>query len=180
MRLYKETETLTTIFFSKQITPTLRIINGHIDTQNQFPWQAHIQASYANSPTINNCGGSIISNTYVLTAADCVLNAKTLKINLGSTYLTAPAKTLYSSTFFIHTNYHPNYFQNNVALVRLPEALKFTSTMMAIRLPSKSQVNEMFVNYEAYFTGFGLTSSSKCFHQSVILKCVNLNTFHFI
>lgn len=145
----------------QQITPTLRIINGHIDTQNQFPWQAHIQASYSNSPTINNCGGSIISNTYVLTAADCVLNAKTLKINLGSTYLSTPAKTIYSNSFFIHSHYNPNYFQNNVALIRLPEALKFTSTMTAIRLPSKSQSNETFVNHEAFLSGFGLTSSSK-------------------
>lgn len=153
-------ELLTTIIF-QQISPSFRIVNGHTDTQNQFPWQAHVQASYANSPTINNCGGSIISTTYLLTAADCVLNAKTLKINLGSTYLSAPAKTLYSSVFFIHPYYHSNYFQNNIALIRLPETLKFTSTMTAIRLPSKSQVNETFVNYEAYFSGFGLTSSSK-------------------
>ncbi|KAG4066036.1 hypothetical protein HA402_001283 [Bradysia odoriphaga] len=139
--------------------PSPRIVNGHTDIQNQFPWQVHIQASYANGPTINNCGGSIITNTYVLTAAECVHNAKTLKINLGSTYLSTPAKTLYSGTFFMHPFYNPNYFQNNIALIRLPETLKFTSTMMAIRLPSTSQLNETFVNHEAYFTGFGLTSS---------------------
>ncbi|KAJ6645747.1 Collagenase [Pseudolycoriella hygida] len=139
--------------------PTFRIINGHIDTKNQFPWQAHVQASYTNSP-INNCGGSIITTTYILTAADCVLNAKTLKINLGSTYLSTPAKTLYSNSFFVHHSYNSNYFQNNIALIRLPEALQFTSTLMAIRLPSRSQVNETFTNHEAYCTGFGVTSAN--------------------
>ncbi len=155
---------LTTLQFTlqfQQIITSPRIVNGHTDTQNQFPWQAHIQASYPNTQTINNCGGSIISNTYILTAADCVLNAKTLKINLGSTNLSTPAKTLYSSTFFIHSYYQPISFQHNIALIRLPETLKFTSTMVAIRLPSRSQSDETFVNYEAYFTGFGITSSSK-------------------
>lgn len=49
-----------------------RIINGQLAAANQFPWHASVQGVLANGqPTL--CGGALISNAFVLTAAHCVL-----------------------------------------------------------------------------------------------------------
>lgn len=110
---------------------------------------------------INNCGGSIITNIFVLTSADCIVNAKTIKIGLGSTFWSKPAKVLFSTVFAIHPNFNRQTLQNNVALIKLPEYLQFSPTLNAIRLVARSQVSQPFINAETYLTGFGFTSTSK-------------------
>lgn len=68
-------------FFNKKgcglpaIQPDLknsRIINGYTTKANSYPWMASI--GY-NSPNVNYshiCGGSLISEQFILTAAHCV------------------------------------------------------------------------------------------------------------
>lgn len=137
-----------------------RIVGGQQDNLNQFPWHASIQVSY-NNPIINNCGGSIISTTFILTSADCILNAKSIKINVGSSSFSKPGKTLTSTAYFIHPQFNTLNFQNNIALVKLPSALAWSTTITAIRLVARSQENTSFYNNEAYLTGFGRTQTSK-------------------
>lgn len=146
-------------FLYKQIQS--RIVGGQQDNLNQFPWHASLQVSYNNNPTINNCGGSIISTTFILTSADCVLNAKSIKINMGSSSFSKPGKTLTSTTYAVHPQFNTLNFQNNIALVKLPSALVWTATISAIRLVARSQGNASFYNNEAYLTGFGRTQTSK-------------------
>lgn len=57
-----------------------RIINGQLAGVNQFPWHVSIQGNATNGqPTL--CGGALISNAFVLTAAHCVLKYNITKIN---------------------------------------------------------------------------------------------------
>lgn len=137
-----------------------RIVNGQIDQLNRFPWHASLEVTYSNGP-INFCGGSIISEWFVLTSASCIQNGRSIKVNMGSTYRTRPAKSLISTVAYIHPQYNTINFQNNIALVKLPSALVFTSTLNAIRLLSRSQANDAFIAGSAYLTGFGVTANSK-------------------
>lgn len=152
-----------------------RIVGGQQDNLNQFPWHASIQVSYNNNPIVNNCGGSIISTTFILTSADCILNAKSIKINVGSNSFSKPGKTLTSTAYFIHPQYNTLNFQNNIALVKLPSALVWSATISAIRLVARSQGNSSFYNNEAYLTGFGRTQTSK--FPYILIVSIGLTNF---
>lgn len=47
-----------------------RIINGYEASEKQFPFQALLLIK-TKDPEVTICGGSIISQTYILTAAHC-------------------------------------------------------------------------------------------------------------
>lgn len=52
-----------------------RVINGQHAQPNQFPWHAIIEGTMLNSDR-TLCGGALISNTFVLTAAHCIFGNK--------------------------------------------------------------------------------------------------------
>lgn len=52
-----------------------RVINGQIAQPNQFPWHAIVEGTFLNGNR-TLCGGALISNTFVLTAAHCIADVK--------------------------------------------------------------------------------------------------------
>lgn len=49
-----------------------RIVNGNTARNDQFPWHVSIIGSFSTGSSLL-CGGSLISDEWVLTAAHCVL-----------------------------------------------------------------------------------------------------------
>lgn len=58
--------------FAEQSTNN-RIINGAVAGANQFPWHAQI-AGFQRNGMQTLCGGALVSQTHVLTAAHCVIS----------------------------------------------------------------------------------------------------------
>ena len=58
----------------KRVAQSSRVVNGEEATPNSWPWQ--ISLRYRDYPDVNAyghiCGGSLIENDLVLTAAHCV------------------------------------------------------------------------------------------------------------
>jgi secreted trypsin-like serine protease len=51
-------------------------ISGGVETApNEFPWQAYLQVELENGAT-SDCGGSLISERWILTSAGCAINGK--------------------------------------------------------------------------------------------------------
>lgn len=52
--------------------PTPRIVGGRPAQDGEFPWQVSIQNKNKNGTYMHFCGGTILSNYTILTAAHCL------------------------------------------------------------------------------------------------------------
>lgn len=147
-----------------------RIVNGDRAEIGEFPWHASLAIKYRQdnptaSPTF--CSGAILNENWILSTADCIANAVTIRVDVGSTDINNPYLSVLPDAFILHPQFNTDKFKNNIALVRLPEKSKLDFSdevsqrrYSPIRLPKRRQFSESFEKYEAYFSGFGISSQS--------------------
>lgn len=122
------------------------------------------------------CGAAILNELWLLTTAECVYNARTIRADLGHVVINRPVISVYPTTSFIHPQYNPNRFVNNVALLRMPSERPIpfpigpNPAYWPIRLPSRRQQTATFENVDVAYTGYGFTSASKLFSGFVFFK----------
>ncbi|EFA04558.1 brachyurin [Tribolium castaneum] len=117
-------------------SPSVRIIGGDEAVDTEFPFMAAIWTTTSLGRYF--CGGAIIDKKWILTAAHCVDDAKSFNIQLGSVSLSTFDKhrvNVNATDFVIHPDFNSTTAQNNVALIKLPEALAFNDYVNAIALP---------------------------------------------
>ncbi|EDV35303.2 uncharacterized protein Dana_GF11464 [Drosophila ananassae] len=142
-----------------------RIISGKQATTGQFPWQVILKRDEWDDLL---CGGSIISDTWVLTAAHCGYGFDSLFLIFGSVELNNEnALNMTSSSIFVHPNYNDK-MNNDVALIQLPQALTFSNTISPISLVSSSQAWNNFVGSVATVAGYGLMDDEYLEYSDVL------------
>lgn len=141
--------------------PQSRIIGGHDAMYGEFPWQAHIKLKK------QQCGGVLLNNFYVLTAAHCIYQVRLtdISIQLGvydiqdqSHQETAP-QTFSVVEKKIHPKFqyqaaHPDRF--DVALLKLDRAATYHDSVVPICLPRKDW---NFQGWRGIITGWGKTDT---------------------
>ncbi|CAG9770113.1 unnamed protein product [Ceutorhynchus assimilis] len=112
--------------FNKDRTPSAiskRIIGGTEATAHEYPFQAALYVYVGG--TIYFCGGSLINEEWILTAAHCVENSSHIIVFLGSHDLDQPkenSRKIFNSTIYIiHEGWDEDLIQNDIALVKLPQ-----------------------------------------------------------
>ncbi|XP_037809752.1 collagenase-like [Lucilia sericata] len=140
----------------------------------QFPWYVLIKIN-ATEEEIHVCGGSIISNKWVLTAAHCFSGPLHIQLVFGIIELNNNGTTMISSKVFVHPQYDENTLRNDIALIELPEELEFTDNIQPIAMVSSAKASNNFINDKAIITGFGVTENSvfSDFLLWTILEIVN-------
>lgn len=85
----------------------------------------------------------------------------------------------FAAEIFMHPNYAYSITANDIALVRLKEAVNFTLNLKAIRLPNLSQVSEDFEDEILAVSGFGWTLRDRTAEllQYTALKGVDCEDF---
>ncbi|KAH8380781.1 hypothetical protein KR200_010414, partial [Drosophila serrata] len=136
-----------------------RITNGKNAAENQFPYQVGL--SFTGSSGSWWCGGSIISNTYVLTAAHCTSGASSVKMYYGSTTRTSAklSHTVTSSSFQQHAKYNSKTLNNDISLIKTP-SVSFSASINKIPLPAIASSYSTYAGQTAVASGWGLTSDS--------------------
>ncbi len=111
--------------------PTQSIIGGTQVDITQAPYQVSIE-----NPVDGNhfCGGTILSDRWILTAAHCVPSATNVIIHAGSTDQTnnSIGQRIISSNIIIHPNYDPDIKAHDIALIELSQPLVFNHQVSPI------------------------------------------------
>lgn len=145
-----------------------RIINGTLAKVGDFPWHASFVIKYKGESTTAEptfCSGAILNEKWLLATADCIANAASIRVDVGSVEINNPLVTVYPDGFILHSQFNKDKYKNNIALLRLPENSKLNFSTESgrakyspIRLPKRRQISESFDQYEGLMSGFGFSS----------------------
>ncbi|XP_065258936.1 serine protease 27-like [Emys orbicularis] len=131
-----------------------RIVGGNDAKNGSWPWQVSIREG-----SNHICGGSLIAESWVVSAAHCFNGDKSAyHVNLGEYQLLNPSESLVS--FPIKEIYrHPSYTDigssGDIALVELETPVNFNRVIRPICLPASSV--EFPAGMECWVTGWGDT-----------------------
>ncbi|EFN86141.1 Ovochymase-2 [Harpegnathos saltator] len=150
-----------------------RIVGGQTTSMNEFPWMARL--SYLNK---FYCGGTLINDRYVLTAAHCVKGFMwfMIKVTFGEhdRCIEKGAETRYVVRIMTGDFSFLN-FDNDIALLRLNERVPLSDTIRPICLPSV--LDTQYIGTNAIASGWGTLQEDgkpSCLLQEVEVPVMSL------
>jgi len=146
-----------------------RIVGGEEATPNQWPWQV---ALFVDDSWF--CGGSILSENYILTAAHCITGANSYDVMAGSHNIRADNEPhrveVTSYKGWTHPEWDHVHLQNDIALIELPEPLEFNDYIKPACLPESGDTADP--GDLATVLGWGKTSDAST-ELSDVLRMVH-------
>ncbi|KAJ0170072.1 hypothetical protein K1T71_014678 [Dendrolimus kikuchii] len=163
------------------------IVGGKAASQHEFPHMVLLGYNSRLEPHNTNisriewlCGGSLISERYVLTAAHClwdhhIRNVKYVYVGADTRVNTLDASGLYTVKRRIkYPSYNPPSKYDDIALLELNKDVPLDENTVPACLPFGVKINETIVTA----TGWGVTQYRGFFSNQ--LQKVNLNKFSSI
>uniref|UniRef100_A0A1B6MA77 Peptidase S1 domain-containing protein n=1 Tax=Graphocephala atropunctata TaxID=36148 RepID=A0A1B6MA77_9HEMI len=130
-----------------------RIIGGDDATLGQYPWIARLGYSYEvdsdSSLVFHECGGTIITERYVLTAAHCgpkIMEMPLVEVRLGEYNVRTdpdcvdgvcapPIQDIKVEEVICHGGYNKRSYHNDICLLRLAHPIHFDDFVSPVCLP---------------------------------------------
>jgi hypothetical protein len=161
-------------FFTGIKAEQTKITGGTNAAISDFPWQVY----YVSGNFL--CGGSIIGDTWVVSAAHCTRNndgssipAVNMSIKVGATspQVASNGKTYLISNVIVHSGYNSQSLENDIALLKISEPINFPNAT-PIKLISPYDVSNGAIDpgVMSWVTGWGLTSVTPQILPSVLQK----------
>ena len=158
-----------------------RIVGGiEVNPPNKYPFQVGLKMSNGRNYW---CGGSIINDRYVMTAAHCIHGMSStnsgLMVGLGDHNMYSTSDDVQGATRLVavdriieHPNYNTRTLDNDIALLRLTEQLDLSQydEVGSVCLPADD--SKTYVGETATASGWGTTSSGG--NQPSVLHEVDL------
>lgn len=116
---------------------TPKIINGDDAPEGDWPWMAALLYKPINSASIAHfCGGALISDRHILTAAHCVtiFEPGDIQILLGETKIpTNEGNRLDIVGYTVHPQYNPNTLEHDLAIIKLKTPVDIAPAQIALQ-----------------------------------------------
>jgi len=151
----------------------VRIVGGKQSNKLAWPWQAKINVQFSsnqpNMMAIGNCGGSLINNQWILTAAHCFdLSTETpaikgVEILLGKNNLKATEASevkLKATNLYVHPGYNKDTMMNDIALLKLQRPLNFAGAEKQLQPVCLPTANLVTSDDQCMGTGWGRLSTN--------------------
>ncbi|KAL7288898.1 hypothetical protein TKK_0016868 [Trichogramma kaykai] len=126
-----------------------RVVGGSDAPDGKYPYQVSLR-----SPS-HFCGGSILNDRWILTAAHCVLGRSGASVTVvaGTNLLNGGNEIVYKSEYIVwHKKFDMFRLVNDVALIRVDKTIEFGEKIQPISLPREDFVK---INYPVVLTGWG-------------------------
>ncbi|MDM8528209.1 trypsin-like serine protease, partial [Anaerolineales bacterium HSG24] len=136
-----------------------RVVGGNEATLGEWPWQARLSISIGQDNFL--CGGSLIDENWILTAAHCIENAipENVTVSLGDYRRSENEDTeqvLNVTQIIPHPNYDGATYDNDIALLELETSVQLTDAVQVVVLGTSNDPVES--GTMATITGWGRTS----------------------
>lgn len=139
------------------------VIGGENARSGEFPHMVAIGYKNLNNQINFKCGGSLISEQHVVTAAHCD-NADRIApsiVRLGDLNLkikepNSPEKDIEIAEFIIHEKYVPNEKNHDIAIIKLIKIVTFSKYIRPACLSTSEKIYE---NKKVIATGWGLVEA---------------------
>ncbi|KAL1401454.1 hypothetical protein pipiens_000014, partial [Culex pipiens pipiens] len=157
--------------------PENRIVNGAEARPGQFPYQALV-LSFFEGDNSGLCGGTVLTNNFVLTAAHCVQIGTVAThgtVVLGAhnrQHVEPHQQRIEFASIHIHPSYIATLLRNDIATVRLAQAAVFNDFVQPIDLPALSDTRT-FAGLTGIISGFGRTSDEATGASDVVMYSSN-------
>ena len=132
-----------------------RIVGGQVAEQDEFPWIVSLQGPWS-------CGASLIGPEWILTAAHCVVDddgnvlpAEDIQLAVGQLYLSEVSTYYAAEQVIVHPGYDSWTMENDIALIRLAQALPESAPTLSLNDDSQVPVP----GTDAVVAGWGTLSS---------------------
>ncbi|XP_068905393.1 chymotrypsin-1-like [Tenebrio molitor] len=130
-----------------------RVVGGSTASAGQYPFIISLRTIF-NSHT---CGGSLIANNWVVTAAHCVYNSSpsSYSVVAGINQLNSNSGVQVGvAEIIVHPNYNQNLIINDIALLRLSSSIAESNLIKIIELESENVADPR----DCVLIGWGRTS----------------------
>ncbi|XP_026865682.2 coagulation factor X [Electrophorus electricus] len=132
-----------------------RIVNGDDCPPGECPWQALL----VNEEKIGFCGGTILNEYFILSAAHCMNQSRSITVILGEfdTMIREGREVTHAvDQVLVHMSYVPETYHNDIALIKLVKPIKFTKYILSACLPDRDFAERvLMLQDDGMVSGFG-------------------------
>ncbi|XP_062412242.1 granzyme B(G,H)-like [Sardina pilchardus] len=122
--------------FSRAQGGYVGIVNGTVAKKDSRPYMVSVQRNKKHS-----CGGFLVSESFVMTAAHCITWGVNLTVVVGEHKITNQKSDTRIPVKYYHINpgFSPETFQNDIAILQLAGRAKRSKSVQWISIPEKDK-----------------------------------------